>query len=99
MSLVIAGNYGVSFDEAEKIKKDKSREKEVFQIVRPVVEKMAAIIKSNVIHDNDARYRLLKCSGDLFPNDNNITVPHIIIITENKITIIANDKTACKQYI
>lgn len=45
MSLVIAGNYGVSFDEAEKIKKDKSREKEVFQIVRPVVEKMAAIVK------------------------------------------------------
>ena len=27
MSLVIAGNYGVSFDEAEKIKKDKSRER------------------------------------------------------------------------
>lgn len=45
MSLVIAGNYGVSFDEAEKIKKDKSKEKEVFQIVRPVVEKMATIVK------------------------------------------------------
>lgn len=45
MSLVIAGNYGVSFDEAEKIKKDKSKEKEIFQIVRPVVEKMATIVK------------------------------------------------------
>ena len=45
MSLVLAGNYGVSFDEAEKIKKDKSREKEVFMIVKPVVEKMASIVK------------------------------------------------------
>lgn len=45
MSLVLAGNYGVTFDEAEKIKKDVSREKEIFQVVRPVVEKMASIVK------------------------------------------------------
>lgn len=45
MSLVLAGNYGISFDEAEKIKKDLSREREVFPLVRPVVEKMAHIVK------------------------------------------------------
>lgn len=45
MSLVLAGNYGISFDEAEKIKKDLSKEREVFPLVRPVVEKMAHIVK------------------------------------------------------
>lgn len=45
MSLVLAGNYGVTFDEAEKIKKDLSKEREVFPIIRPVVEKMAHIVK------------------------------------------------------
>lgn len=45
MSLVLAGNYGVSFDEAEKLKKDLSKEKEVFPVIKPVVEKMAHIVK------------------------------------------------------
>lgn len=45
MSLVLAGNYGISFDEAEELKKDISKEKEIFPIVRPVVEKMAHIVK------------------------------------------------------
>ena len=35
MSLVLAGNYGITFDEAEKIKKDQSKEKEVFPIIKP----------------------------------------------------------------
>lgn len=45
MSLVLAGNYGISFDEAEELKKDKNKEDEIFTIVKPVVEKMAAIVK------------------------------------------------------
>ena len=45
MSLVLAGYYGTTFEEAEKIKKDKEREFEVFPIVKPVVQKMAAIVK------------------------------------------------------
>lgn len=45
MSLVIAGYYGCSIEEAEAIKKDRKRENEVFEIVRPVVEKMASIVK------------------------------------------------------
>ncbi|ADO84120.1 ethanolamine utilization protein EutJ [Ilyobacter polytropus] len=45
MSLVLAGNYGITFDEAEELKKDKSKENEIFTTVKPVVEKMAAIVK------------------------------------------------------
>ncbi len=45
MTLVLAGSYGVSYEEAELIKKDVSREREIFQIVRPVVQKMASITK------------------------------------------------------
>ena len=45
MSLVLAGNYGITFDEAEELKKDKNKEDEIFTIVKPVVEKMASIVK------------------------------------------------------
>ena len=45
MSLVISGYFNVSFEEAEEIKKDVSRESEVFPIVKPVVQKMASIVK------------------------------------------------------
>ena len=45
MTLVLAGYYGITLEEAEKLKQDKSREKDVFPIVQPVVEKMASIVK------------------------------------------------------
>ena len=45
MSLVLAGNYEINFSEAEELKKDSSREREIFPIIRPVVEKMAHIVK------------------------------------------------------
>lgn len=48
LSLVLAGNYHISFDEAEKIKQDYSRHKEILPIVRPVVQKMATIVKRNL---------------------------------------------------
>lgn len=48
MSLVLAGNYKVSFDEAETIKKDPNRQREVFTVIRPVVEKMASIVKRHI---------------------------------------------------
>lgn len=41
MTLVLAGYYGISIEEAEKLKKDK----EIFPIIKPVVEKMASIVK------------------------------------------------------
>lgn len=50
LSLVLAGNYRVSFDEAEAIKQDYNRHREILPIVRPVVEKMASIVKRYVSH-------------------------------------------------
>lgn len=49
LSLVLAGNYGVQFEEAEAIKKDYSKRKEVLAIVRPVIQKMASIIKNHIV--------------------------------------------------
>ncbi|MBS4534539.1 ethanolamine utilization protein EutJ [Clostridium sp. D2Q-14] len=48
MTLVLSGSYGLSFDEAENMKKDVKREKEVFTIIRPVIEKMADIVKRHI---------------------------------------------------
>ncbi|MCC5912236.1 MAG: ethanolamine utilization protein EutJ [Clostridiaceae bacterium] len=57
ISLVLAGNYHVKFEEAEEIKKDSSRQKEVLTIVRPVIQKMASIIKKHISnYDIDAVY-------------------------------------------
>ena len=44
LTLVLSGNRGISYDEAEKIKLDYKRHKEIFHIVRPVMEKMASIV-------------------------------------------------------
>lgn len=48
LSLVLAGQYGISFDEAEKLKKTKEKQKEIFNTVRPVIQKMATIIKTHI---------------------------------------------------
>lgn len=48
LSLVLAGNYHISFDEAEVIKQDYSRHKEILPVVRPVIEKMATIVSRYV---------------------------------------------------
>lgn len=48
LSLVIAGNRHISFDEAEEIKKDPARRNEFFPTVTPVIEKIGAIIKESV---------------------------------------------------
>lgn len=43
MSLVLAGYYGISVAEAELLKRDHDQEKTNFIIIKPVVDKMAAI--------------------------------------------------------
>lgn len=48
MSLVVAGNYKISYAEADVFKRDPARQSEVFPIIRPVVEKMASIVKRHV---------------------------------------------------
>ena len=44
MTLVLAGSLGCTFEEAERIKKDPKQEVLVFPVVKPVIEKMAAIV-------------------------------------------------------
>ena len=46
LSLVIAGNYKISYAEAEKIKTERQRSPEILPIVRPVIEKIASIAAS-----------------------------------------------------
>lgn len=43
MTLVLSGYYRISYDEAEQLKRDKTKEKEVYPVIKPVVEKMATI--------------------------------------------------------
>ena len=46
LSLVLAGHLGISYEEAEKLKKDRGKAKQIFPIIKPVLEKIAAIIRS-----------------------------------------------------
>jgi len=48
MTLVLAGNHHIDSDEAELMKRDATKEDEVFMVIRPVVEKMAMITKKTV---------------------------------------------------
>ena len=43
LSLVLAGNHKISYEEAEEIKIDKKQNREVLPVVRPVIEKIASI--------------------------------------------------------
>jgi ethanolamine utilization protein EutJ len=46
LSLVLAGNRKISYEEAEEIKIDKKKNREVLAIVQPVIEKIASIAAS-----------------------------------------------------
>ncbi|BAK98961.1 hypothetical protein OBV_17630 [Oscillibacter valericigenes Sjm18-20] len=48
MTLVLSGAFSLDIAEAEQLKKDGAKESEVFDAVKPVVEKMAAIVKGYV---------------------------------------------------
>jgi len=48
ISLVISSNYDLTFKEAEELKKDPKRQAEILTIVRPVVQKMASIVKKHI---------------------------------------------------
>jgi ethanolamine utilization protein EutJ len=47
-SLVIAGSTGMSFEEAEKLKKDPNEQTRLFPIIRPVMEKVGSIINRHI---------------------------------------------------
>lgn len=55
MSLVLAGHYKIPFIEAENMKKNPKKQSEIIGLVRPVMEKMASIVKRHIegydVHD------------------------------------------------
>jgi len=46
LSLVVAGNLKISYEQAEEVKLDRRRSREVLPIVHPVIEKIASIVAS-----------------------------------------------------
>lgn len=48
LSLVLAGHYKIPYEEAENLKKDATRHQEILPVVRPVLEKMASIVRRHV---------------------------------------------------
>ena len=48
ISLVLAGNYGISFEDAEELKKKADRQKEILPVVLPVLEKMGTIVAKHI---------------------------------------------------
>ena len=61
LSLVLAGNYHIPVEEAEAIKQDYARHREILPVVRPVVEKMAAIVRRCV--DKAGTDAIYLCGG------------------------------------
>ena len=48
LSLVVAGNFKKTFEEAEAFKKDPANQREVLSVVRPVIEKMGSIVHNHI---------------------------------------------------
>lgn len=48
LSLVLAGGYNISFEEAEALKKDPARQNEILPVVTPTLEKIAGIINRHI---------------------------------------------------
>ena len=48
LTLVLAGSYKISIEEAEILKKDKARQQEIFPAVLPVLQKMASIVRQHI---------------------------------------------------
>ena len=48
LDLVVAGNYKISVEEAEKMKTDPTLQRELFPLVRPVFQKMASIVNRHL---------------------------------------------------
>lgn len=48
VDLVLAGHFGIPDDEAEVLKRDSSRQMDIFPLICPVFEKMASIVKSHL---------------------------------------------------
>ncbi len=66
LDLVLAGNFKISVEEAERIKTDASRQREIFPLVRPVFQKMASIVRQH-LRDHPVRTLYLVGGTSAFP--------------------------------
>jgi ethanolamine utilization protein EutJ len=48
LSLVLAGNYKISYEAAEEVKIDPQKNRDILPIVRPVIEKVASIVDASL---------------------------------------------------
>lgn len=48
-SLVIAGSTGMTFEEAEELKKDPREQTRLFPVIRPVMEKVGTIVRRHIV--------------------------------------------------
>jgi ethanolamine utilization protein EutJ len=48
LSLVVAGNYKIDYEAAEKLKTDPHRNAEIIAVVKPVIEKIASIVNDSL---------------------------------------------------
>ncbi len=61
LTLVLAGNLGIPYEEAEEMKMDPANHKLVFPVVKPVIEKMASIVQKYI--DTGETELLYLCGG------------------------------------
>jgi ethanolamine utilization protein EutJ len=59
MNLVISGSYGISYEDAEKMKCTKSKEEDVYRVVLPVIDKMAMIVRKFIYEQNVSKVYLV----------------------------------------
>lgn len=59
MTLVVAGAYGIEYDEAEAMKTDPSRQADVLGVIRPTLEKMATIAAEALVGHNPPMIHLV----------------------------------------
>jgi ethanolamine utilization protein EutJ len=58
-SLVIAGSTGMTFEEAEELKKDPKEQTRLFPVIRPVMEKVGTIVRRHISGHNVERIFLV----------------------------------------
>jgi ethanolamine utilization protein EutJ len=61
LTLVLSGNLGVPFAEAERLKMERSNHRKILPIVKPVLEKMASIVRRHI--DTAETSALYLCGG------------------------------------
>lgn len=81
MSLVLAGAKKISFEEAETLKLDKSNENEVFPVIKPVIDKMASIIKLHLQDFKDVESIYVVGGASTFSGFEDVFQNHIGIKT------------------